>query len=81
MEFHAPLPDNYKLSVDRLHGLLFRLKQDLAIFKEYDNIIQDQLGRGIIETVPQQMKLLRRLSTIYSTMLLCAETRPQRRCT
>ena len=51
-EFHAPLPDNYKLSVDRLHGLLRQLKQDPAIFKEYEVIIQDQLGRGIDEVVP-----------------------------
>ena len=51
-EFHAPLLDNYRLSVDRLHGLLRWLKQDSAVFKEYDNIIQDQLEKGIIEAVP-----------------------------
>ena len=51
-EFHDPLPDNYQLSVNRLQGLLRRLKQDPAILKEYDDIIQDQLRSGIIEAVP-----------------------------
>ena len=51
-EFHDPLPDNYQLSVNRLQGLLRRLKQDPAILKEYDAIIQDQLRKGIIEAVP-----------------------------
>ena len=52
-EFHDPLPDNYLLSVNRLQGLLRRLKQDPAILEEYNGIIQDQLRRGIIETVPE----------------------------
>ena len=30
---HAPLPDNYWLSVDRFHGLLHQFKQDSIIFK------------------------------------------------
>ena len=51
-EYHDPLPDNYQLSVNRLQGLLRRLKQDPAILKEYDDIIQDQLGRGVIKAVP-----------------------------
>ena len=51
-EFHGPLPDNYQLSVNRLQGLLRRLKQDPAILKEYDAIIRDQLRKGIIEAVP-----------------------------
>ena len=38
--------------MDRLHGLLRQLKQDPAVFKEYDSIIQDQLEKGIIEAVP-----------------------------
>ena len=51
-EFHDRLPDNYQLSVDRLYGLLRRLRQDPTILKEYDSIIQDQLRQGIIEAVP-----------------------------
>ena len=51
-EFHDPLPTNYQLSVNRLQGLLRRLKQDPNVLKEYDSIIQDQLQQGIIEAIP-----------------------------
>ena len=34
-EYHEALPDNYQLSLLRLHGLLCRLRQDPVIFKEY----------------------------------------------
>ena len=44
-EFHDPLPDNYQLSVNRLQGLLRRLKQEPAVLKEYNDTIQDQLRR------------------------------------
>ena len=53
-EFHDPLPDNYQLSVNRLQGFLRQLKQDPAILKEYDDMIQDQLRKGIIEAVPPE---------------------------
>ena len=33
-EFHDPLPDNHQLSVNRLQGLLQRLKQEPAILEE-----------------------------------------------
>jgi hypothetical protein len=48
-EFHNPLPNNYQLSVNRLQGLLRRLRQDPAVLKEYDGTIQDQLRKGIVE--------------------------------
>ena len=51
LEFHQPLPDNYGLSVKRLRGLLRRLRQDPEILKEYDRTIQEQVKKGIIETV------------------------------
>ena len=51
-EFHDPLPDNYQLSINRLQGLLCRLKEDPAVLKEYDDIIHHQLRRGTIEAVP-----------------------------
>lgn len=51
MEFHPPLPDNYQLSVKRLHGLLRRLNQDPAILKEYD---KSQHEKGIIEAVDME---------------------------
>lgn len=41
-------PDNYELSLKRLESLL---RQDPATFKEYDNIIREQITRGIIEKV------------------------------
>ena len=50
-EVHDPLPDNYQLSSRRLQGLLRRLRQDPAILKEYDSIIQDQIRKGIVEVV------------------------------
>ena len=50
-EGHPELPDNYHLSLKRLHGLSKRLKQDPAILREYNSIIQDQLRRGIVEMV------------------------------
>ena len=51
-EFHEPLPDNYLLSLKRLRGLLCRLKHDPTILKEYNDTIQDQVAKGIIEPVP-----------------------------
>lgn len=53
-ELHDPLPDNYQLSANRLRGLLRWLKQDPVILKEYNQIIQDQLEKGIIEAVPAE---------------------------
>ena len=50
-EEHDPLPDNYQLSSRRLQGLLRRLRQDPALLKEYDTVIQDQLRRGVVEIV------------------------------
>lgn len=51
-EFHEPLPDNYTLSLKRLQGLLCRLRHDPTMLKEYDDTIQDQVAKGIVELVP-----------------------------
>ena len=48
---HPPLPTNYEISLRRLHSLIRRLKQDKALFAEYDSIIKDQIRRGIVELV------------------------------
>ncbi len=48
---HPLLPDNYQLSLKRLHGLLRRLRQDPDTLKEYDSIIRAQLEQGIVEVV------------------------------
>jgi hypothetical protein len=59
-EVHLPwkdnqvtIPDNYQLSLRRLESLLWRLQQDPKTLKEYDNIIQEQIARGIIERVDE----------------------------
>ena len=53
-EFHDPLSDNSPVSLHRLQGMLGRLKQDLTVLKEYDDIIKKQLKMGIIETIPDE---------------------------
>ena len=59
-EVHLPwkdnqvtIPDNYQLSLRRLESLLRRLQQDPKTLKEYDNNIQEQIARGIIEIVDE----------------------------
>ena len=51
---HAELPDNYDLSKRRLLGLLKRLRNEPETLKEYDNVIRDQLNKGIVESVPER---------------------------
>ena len=48
---HPLLPDNYDLSMKRLDNLLKRLHQDPKVLIEYDNVIKEQLQRGIVEIV------------------------------
>ena len=50
-ETHPTLPDNCLLNLKQLHGLLHWLKQNPSILKEYDDLIKDQLRKGIIEAV------------------------------
>lgn len=52
---HTNLPDNYQLCRSWLDNLLQRLRKDPALFREYDKIINDQLGQGIIEIVDDIM--------------------------
>ena len=47
----SSIPDNLQLSQGRLRSLLRRLRQTPGILKEYDNIIQQQLQKGIVEIV------------------------------
>ena len=44
-ESHAPLPDNYDLSLKRLIGLLKRLRQNPEILRQYDTVIREQIER------------------------------------
>ncbi len=48
---HPMLPDNYKLSLKRLHGLLRRLRQTPRILQEYDSVIRNQMQQGIVQVV------------------------------
>jgi len=50
-EFHPPLPDNYSLCANRLQSLIERLRKNPEVLKEYDDVIKDQLSKGIIERV------------------------------
>ena len=45
------LPDNFDLSQKRLFNLLKRLRQTPHILTQYDEIIQEQIRRGIVEVV------------------------------
>ena len=46
------LPDNYMLAKGRLTSLIRRLRRDPDMLKRYDDVIQDQLTKGIIEEAP-----------------------------
>ena len=48
---HPALPDHYDLALQRLNGLLKRLRQNTELLHQYDNIIKEQLGNKIIEKV------------------------------
>ena len=50
-ESHPPLPDNYDLALRRLNGLLRRLRQSPGILHQYNDVIQDQIRKGIVEAV------------------------------
>ena len=50
-ESYPPLPDNYDLALRRLKGLLRRLRQSPEILHQYNDDIQDQDSRGIVEAV------------------------------
>lgn len=47
------LPDNYDLSLARLNSVMWRLRKEPSIIKEYDQTFRDQLHDGIIERVEE----------------------------
>ena len=53
---HPPLPDNYELSHRRLSSLLSRLRKEPNVLKEYDNVIKEQIDRGIVEVVDEEAR-------------------------
>ena len=50
-ESNPDLPQNYQLAVGRLKSTVMKLVKTPKLFKQYDEIIQDQLNRGVIEKV------------------------------
>ena len=50
---HPMLPDNYTAALRRLTTTVKKLKNQPEIFKQYDNVIREQLQSGVVEIVPQ----------------------------
>ena len=49
---HPELPNNKEGSLGRLNSLVKRLQKDPDLFEKYDEIIKDQLAKGIVEKAP-----------------------------
>ena len=54
---HPILPDNYSLAKRRLFSLVHRLQQNKETEEEYDEIIKDQLEKGIVERVDESAEV------------------------
>ena len=48
---HDLIPDNYELSLARLNSLVKRLRKEPSLLRDYNQIINEQLEKGIVETV------------------------------
>ena len=48
---HDPLPNNKHGSLRRLEGLVKKLQKEPNLLAQYDEVIQDQLAKGIVEKV------------------------------
>ena len=53
---HPILPDNYSLCLQRLRGLIRRLRQMPELLREYDSVIQTQIQQGIVELVDTSVR-------------------------
>lgn len=53
-ENHELLPDNFQVSKSRLNSLLRRLKSKPEMLEHYNEVIQDQLDKNIIEVVDEE---------------------------
>ena len=49
---NVELPDNYELARGRLQSVLKQLKKSPEILKKYNDVIEDQLSKGIVENPP-----------------------------
>ena len=50
------IPNNFELCRNRLKSMFYKLRKEPEVLQEYDNIIKDQLEKGIIEEVPADTK-------------------------
>ena len=48
---HDLIPDNYELSLARLNSLVKHLRKEPSLLRDYNQIINEQLEKGIAETV------------------------------
>ena len=48
---HDLTPDNYELSLARLNSLVRRLRKESSLLLDYNQLINEQLEKGIVETV------------------------------
>ena len=51
---HPELPNNKEGSRGRLNSLVKRLQKDPELFEKYDEIIKDELNKGIVEKAPSE---------------------------
>ena len=71
---HSLLPTNYQLSLQRLWGLLRRLRQDQNVLREYDSIIKDQIRQGIVEIVePQEEPNIKKIHYLPHHAVVCQD--------
>lgn len=49
---HRPLPSNLQLCKKRLQSLMKKLQTNPTLLKQYDDVIKDQLKKGIVEPAP-----------------------------
>ena len=52
-EGQFPASNEYELCVTRLRQLHSRLKKNKELLRDYDNVIKNEVGSGIIEAVPE----------------------------
>ena len=58
MEEQPDLPDNRALTLGRLKSLVSRMRNNPELIQKYDDIITDQLEKGIIEKVGSESNSL-----------------------
>ena len=46
------MPDNYERGLSRLGSNVRRLRQQPEVLSEYDDVIKDQMERGVVEDIP-----------------------------